>query len=186
MTLATAEVELRHEALLYAGSAAFLDGTLRFIGEGLSANEPMLVAVSPAKIESLRQNLGTDADRVCFANMHEIGANPARIIPFWQDFIATQDGRPLRGIGEPIWAGRSAAELVECQRHESLLNVAIDTETPIWLLCPYDATCLDPEIIDACPNLRRVMIIDTPLAADRAKLAVLQARWSAVRWELAW
>ncbi|MGI8873571.1 MAG: hypothetical protein ACR2KP_04455 [Egibacteraceae bacterium] len=30
----------------------------------------------------------------------------------------------LRGAGEPIWPERRPAELVECQRHESLLNVA--------------------------------------------------------------
>ena len=140
--------EFRHEALLYRGLADFVDRTVPFIRGGLEAGESVAVVTSAKHIDALRRELGSDAGVVAFADIAVIGANPARIIPFWQDFIAIQDGRPLRGIGEPIWAGRSAAELVECQRHESLLNVAIDTETPIWLLCPYDVTCLDPEIID--------------------------------------
>ena len=46
--------------------------------------------------------------------------------------------RPIRGIGEPIWAGRSADELVECQLHEALLNVAFADADDFRLLCPYD------------------------------------------------
>jgi hypothetical protein len=78
------------------------------------------VVVSAAKIGLLRSALGCDADRVAFADMADVGANPARIIPAWRDFVAGNDldRRRARGIGEPIWAGRSPAELVECQRHE--------------------------------------------------------------------
>ena len=53
-------------------------------------------------------------------------------------------GRPMRGIGEPIWAERSPAELVECQRHESLLNVAFAGSAGFYLMCPYDTTSLGP------------------------------------------
>jgi MEDS: MEthanogen/methylotroph, DcmR Sensory domain len=44
----------------------------------------------------------------------------------------------LRGIGEPLFATRSADELVECQRHEALLNLAFQDAPGFWLLCPYD------------------------------------------------
>jgi anti-sigma regulatory factor (Ser/Thr protein kinase) len=82
--------------------------------------------------------------------MASVGANPARIIPFWQEFIElhTEDGGSIRGIGEPIWPGRSSAEIVECQRHESLLNVALSPTTPMWLLCPYDTDALDPAVVE--------------------------------------
>ena len=159
--------EFRHEALLYRGLADFVDRTVPFIRGGLEAGESVAVVTSAKHIDALRRELGSDAGVVAFADMAVVGANPARIIPFWQDFIATQDGTPLRGIGEPIWAGRSAAELVECQRHESLLNVAIDTETPIWLLCPYDATCLDPEIIDEARHSHPHVTAGPPATASR-------------------
>ena len=61
--------------------------------------------------------------------MAVLGHNPARIIPAWRDFADAHAG-PIRGIGEPIWPGRGADELVECQLHESLLNVAFDGRLP--------------------------------------------------------
>jgi anti-sigma regulatory factor (Ser/Thr protein kinase) len=58
------------------------------------------------------------------------------------------DGAPLRGIAEPVWAGRRPAEIAECQIHEALLNVAVPADVPLWLLCPYDADALPAEVID--------------------------------------
>ena len=142
--------EFRHEALLYAGMADFLAGTVPFIRGGLEAGEPVLVVESAAKIALLRAELGTDADSIRFADMAGVGANPARIIPAWRDFVTKHGGagRRLRGIGEPIWNGRSPIELIECQRHESLLNTAFGTGDPWWLLCPYDTEAMDPAVID--------------------------------------
>jgi anti-sigma regulatory factor (Ser/Thr protein kinase) len=140
----------RHEALLYSGWAEFVAGTVPFIRDGVRADEPVLVVESVDKIEMLRVALGDDAHAVLFADMTEVGANPARIIPAWHDFVSRHggSGRRLRGIGEPIWKGRSADELVECQRHESLLNVAFGHGQPWWLLCPYDTEKLDEAVIE--------------------------------------
>jgi len=139
----------RHDALLYTGAVEFVARTAPFIRDGVIAGEPVMVVTSAQKIELLRSELGQDAQGVHFADMAQVGANPARIIPFWSEFVdqSAAAGRPFRGIGEPIWAGRSEAELVECQRHESLLNVALSQETPMWLLCPYDTEALEPEVI---------------------------------------
>lgn len=110
----------------------------------------MLVVVDAHKIDALRAELGRDAARVCFADMAEVGHNPARIIPAWQDFVSehASGGRRLRGIGEPIGPRRSADELVECQRHESLLNLAFADAPTFWLLCPYDTDAMDASVIE--------------------------------------
>jgi len=150
-----AEVEVHattfaHEALLYAGIDDFVASTATFIREGVTRDEPVLVLVGTHKIGLLREELNGDTDRVVFADMGSVGTNPARIIPAWQDFIDThlRTDRPVRGIGEPIWADRSADELVEYQRHESLLNLAF-AGAPAWrLLCPYDTTTLPDAVID--------------------------------------
>ncbi|HEX9098836.1 MAG TPA: sensor histidine kinase [Candidatus Dormibacteraeota bacterium] len=140
----------QHDALLYAGIPDFVSRTVPFVRGGIEAGEPVLVATSAEKIDLLRADLGADAAAVVFADMAVVGANPARIIPFWQEFVDqhTAEGRSIRGIGEPIWPGRSADELVECQRHESLLNVALSPATPMWLLCPYDIDALDPAVVE--------------------------------------
>jgi anti-sigma regulatory factor (Ser/Thr protein kinase) len=142
-------LQFRHEALFYAGSGDFLDGTVPFIREGVAAGEPVLVAVPAARVGLLRSALGADAAAVRFADMEELGRNPARIIPAWQEFVDVHGGagRPLRGIGEPIWSGRTEPEIDECVRHESLLNLAFD-DGPGWqLLCPYDTDRLADEVL---------------------------------------
>lgn len=139
----------RHEAFLYSSEPEFLAGTVPFIRGGLSAEEPVLVVESAERIALLRSALGSDAGRVVFADMAVVGSNPARIIPAWHDFVAENGagGKRLRGIGEPIWRERSADELVECQRHESLLNVAFAGGQAWSLLCPYDTERLDAGVI---------------------------------------
>jgi anti-sigma regulatory factor (Ser/Thr protein kinase) len=139
----------RHEAFFYAGQQEFMRGTLRFIREAVAAEEPILVVLAAAKIESLSRKLKGDARRVRFADMAAVGANPARIIPVWHEFVQEHSGEPQRlwGIGEPIWAARSDAELDECERHEALLNVAFN-DPDFRLLCPYDTANLRPAVID--------------------------------------
>lgn len=150
MTPPVSDTSFRHEALLYAGEADFVDRTLPFIRDGLAADEATLVVVDAAKIARLRAALDGDADRVHFADMAVVGHNPARIIPAWRAFVDEHrsTGRQMRGIGEPISTRRSPAALVECQRHESLLNVAFDGAPAWWLLCPYDTETLDADVID--------------------------------------
>ena len=140
----------RHEALLYAGEAEFVGQASAFIREGLEAGQPVLVVVSAEKIAALRDELGGRAADVRFADMVDIGANPARIIPAWQAFVDEHggEGRPVRGVGEPIWAGRSIDELAECARHEALLNLAFADAPAWWLLCPYDTQTLPSRVLD--------------------------------------
>lgn len=140
----------RHEALLYGGDSDFVARTTPLIRGARAADDPVLVVVSAAKIDLLRSALDGDGDSVMFADMSEVGRNPARIIPAWRQFMAEHGARGRRpmGIGEPIWAGRSPAELIECQRHESLLNLVFDGSPGWWLLCPYDTKTLDAGVID--------------------------------------
>jgi anti-sigma regulatory factor (Ser/Thr protein kinase) len=141
----------RHEGLLYGGDQSFLDGTVPFVQDGLAAGEEVLVVVERRKIALLEAALGDDSALVGFADMAAVGQNPARIIPLWRNFAdsATAAGRAFRGIGEPVWPGRTAAQLSECHRHEALLNVAFAGAGPFALLCPYDAGALDPAVVEA-------------------------------------
>jgi anti-sigma regulatory factor (Ser/Thr protein kinase) len=148
----------RHEALIYGDSDDFLAGTIPFLRAALEAGEPALVAVSRRNTQLLKGELGDDAGEIGFAPMAELGRNPARIIPFWRDFVDAHNGSPVRGIGEPIWPGRNAAEIDECQRHESLLNVAF-SPPPSWsLLCPYDGGVLGDELLACVSHSHRTVV----------------------------
>lgn len=142
--------EFRHEALLYSGDDEFVAGALPFIEDAVRSDEPILVVVDQKKIDLLRERVGSAAGSVLFADMDAVGSNPARIIPAWQDFVKVNavGGKRVRGIGEPISSRRGPDELIECQHHEALLNMAFADTPDFWLLCPYDMTSLGPEVID--------------------------------------
>jgi anti-sigma regulatory factor (Ser/Thr protein kinase) len=147
----TAPATFHHEALFYAGDDEFVDRCRAFVEEGLDRGEPVLVMVGSRKLELLRHALGERAEEAHFADMEVVGRNPARIIPAWSRFVADHTGGdasvPMRGIGEPIWGGREPDELVECQLHESLLNLAFSSADTFKLICPYDTSALPDEVI---------------------------------------
>jgi anti-sigma regulatory factor (Ser/Thr protein kinase) len=147
----TGQQAFRHEALFYRDDREFLDETVPLVRDAVGNGAPVLVAVPKARSERLRVALGEDAADVGFADMEELGRNPGRIISAWRDFVGRHAGAgsPPLGIGEPAWPGRSRAELIECDRHESLLNLAFDTGRLWRLVCPYDASGLDAAVLDA-------------------------------------
>jgi len=151
----------RHECLLYTGTDGFVDAVVPFVLEGLALQEPVMIAVTGARLAALQSALAADAERVIFADMATLGHNPARIIPAWREFIGRHGGdgcRPVRGIGEPIWATRRPAEIVEAQLHEAMLNLAVSPDTPLWLLCPYDTADLDEQVIEEALRSHPVVV----------------------------
>jgi anti-sigma regulatory factor (Ser/Thr protein kinase) len=147
----TVPATFHHEALFYDGDAEFVDRCRPFLEEGLDREEPVLVMVGSRKLELLREALGDRAGEVHFADMEVVGRNPARIIPAWSRFVADHmdagGASGMRGIGEPIWADRKPDELVECQLHEALLNLAFAAADSFRLICPYDTSALPGDVI---------------------------------------
>jgi anti-sigma regulatory factor (Ser/Thr protein kinase) len=138
----------RHLAYLYESPEELAGEAARFIGDGLAESDDVLVAVPERNAQLIRFEVG-EAEGVDFIDMEEVGRNPACIIPVWQRFVADSlaRGRTPRGIGEPIWPGRGPAEIVECERHEALLNLAFPGRPEWTLLCPYDASRLPDAVI---------------------------------------
>jgi anti-sigma regulatory factor (Ser/Thr protein kinase) len=137
----------RHEALIYEGPEDYLAGTLPFLQRAVSAGEPAMVAVGPDQTRLLEAELGEDRRHVRFVDMRALGRNPAWIIPFWRDFLEEHEGKQVRGIGEAVWAARTAAALEECRRHEALINLAFADDPGLSLLCPYDTGTVPVEAL---------------------------------------
>jgi anti-sigma regulatory factor (Ser/Thr protein kinase) len=139
----------RDEALFYGGQADFLEQTIPFVLSGLAAGDKVVVAVPEPGLSAMRQELGGAGERVMFADMARVGRNPGRIISFWDDVVRTGngDGRPIRGVGQPVWPSRSADELVECQLHENLLNLAFAEAKALHIACPYDVSTLPADVL---------------------------------------
>jgi anti-sigma regulatory factor (Ser/Thr protein kinase) len=162
---------------MYAGLDEFVPTMGAFIRDAVAADEPILVVVGATKIAALREELDGDADAVLFADMADVGANPARIIPAWREFVDEHagSGRSVRGIGEPIYPERGPAEMVECHRHESLLNLAFADAPGFWLVCPYDTEALDPTVIETAQHTHPYVFADRS-----ARVSPLYAGLSAV------
>jgi anti-sigma regulatory factor (Ser/Thr protein kinase) len=137
-----------HEAVFYDGGATYVECLLPALREAIARDAAIMVAVAPDRIGRLTEALGADADHIRFLDMRRIGRNPARIIPEWQAFADAAAGRPVLGIGEPVWPGRTTDELQECELHEALLNVAFADAAGFRLLCPYDRSRLPDRVLD--------------------------------------
>jgi anti-sigma regulatory factor (Ser/Thr protein kinase) len=169
---------LAHCALLYRDEDEFLAGTVPFVHEGFERDEAILVALPGRNLALLRGALGSDAERVAFSEMEVFGRNPARLIPAWRDIL---DGLPpergaVRGIGEPIWAGRSAAEIDECARHESLVNFALADAASLSFMCPYDVTALDDQTLATAAHTHPALVRGAETATNPHYLDPLAGR----------
>jgi anti-sigma regulatory factor (Ser/Thr protein kinase) len=149
--------QLEHAAVLYRGADEYLDAVLGFVAGGLRRADPVFVAVPGPKVGLLREHLGGQAARVTFADMTEMGANPAWIIPRVAAFADDHRGRAIRYVGEPAWETRTAAELCEATRHEALINLAF-AGTATSMLCPYDRARLAPAVIADAGRTHPVLI----------------------------
>lgn len=147
-TMARAHDGYLHDVMLWSGSRSFVTVATDFVLQGLLAGEAAFVALPAARLGAVRAALGEAAAHVRFAEMETLGSNPACIIQTWVDFVAEMGDRPSRGVGEPLWVGRTGAEVSECQLHEALLNDAIPASAPLWLRCPYELGAFPDEVVE--------------------------------------
>ena len=179
----SADDGLRHFALFYRDLDDYAHAIADFLQAGAAANEAAMVAVPGMKQERVRLALGQrhasgrepagvsragaaaaasmTATRApaptIFTDMLELGRNPARIMPAIQAFIDGAAGEPIRFVGEPIWPGRSPAEICEATRHEALINLAFEPASAT-ILCLYDVAGLPEDVIADARRTHPVLI----------------------------
>ena len=146
-------------ALFYEDEADFRARILDFARVGLARGEPTLIAV-PGGEARLPDGL-TDAvaQGLWCRDMADMGRNPARIIPELRAFIDRHPGQYVRFVGEPIWPGRSPAEICEATRHEALINLAFGRRR-LTILCPYDCARLEPSTIAGARHTHPELLAD--------------------------
>jgi anti-sigma regulatory factor (Ser/Thr protein kinase) len=132
---------LSHTALFYRSQPEYTDRIAAFIQAGLDRGEPALLALAGNRTRIIAASVESAPGEVVFADMTELGRNPARIIPEVRSFTDKHPGQRVRFVGEPVWPGRSLAEICEATRHEALLNLAF-ARAEATILCPYDAAGL--------------------------------------------
>jgi anti-sigma regulatory factor (Ser/Thr protein kinase) len=133
-----------HSALLYADQDEFLRGVIDFLEPALARREPALIALPAERLELVRAHVG---DRAELWDMREAGRNPGRLIGAYHERICAQRAGTVHFVGEVLWPGRSAEELVEALLHEALANLAF-AKLPARALCPLDRAHLDRAVLE--------------------------------------
>lgn len=143
----TTAVGLVHSAAFYRGEQEYLDAVLPFIRDGITNDEPVHIAVPTANLILLRDALGPAGKTVHWADMVEIGRNPARTFPMFAAALsATPPGRTVRSVAEPCWPGRTPDQYIACVENEALFNLAF-ADAQLVTMCPYDVANLPGAVI---------------------------------------
>ncbi len=141
----------QHRALIYRDDTEFLAATMPFLSDAVDAGEAALAVTSPAKIVLLRERLGARATGVEFAEHEDWYSTPVAALARYRGYLSArlEAGSPwVWMVGEPVWTGRSSAEIKAWARYESLVNIEFKGN-PATILCPYDASVLSHKIIAA-------------------------------------
>lgn len=158
-TSAASGTALRHEALFYRDAEECTAVVGDFVSEALDAARPVLAVISGERAEGLAARLGQAWQDVEVVDMAALGRNPSRIIPAFRSFLEENEGGEVSVVGEPIWPGRSAAEIAEATRHEALINNAL-ADTSVHALCPYQLDVLDAAVIADAYRTHPVVRVD--------------------------
>jgi hypothetical protein len=142
------ELQFSHLALFYTSTQQYLAAVSARVQTSIERREPVCIAAPASRIELLRAGLDGGSAKIAFADMGELGRNPARIIPEMRAFIDDHPGQRVNYMAEMAWAARSAEELREAARHEALINLAL-ADAAATILCAYDAMALGPAVMGA-------------------------------------
>ena len=165
---------LSHLAFLYRETDEYLEHVLAFIADGLACSEPVFVALPGHLGSQVRAAADAASWRVAVADMNELGRNPARITLALGTFADEHAGQRIRIVTEPVWPGRTEAEIAEVMKHEALVRLAVGA--PAAILCPYDASRLSPALIAGACRAHPEVLEDghrRPSSGHRADVGVL-------------
>ena len=162
---ASSSDRFRHLALFYHGRGEYLAALSGFIQASRARGDAVFVAVPQHNAQLVRQELGDNSAHVDLVDMAELGRNPARIIPALQAYAGKHNGQHVCCIGEPIWPGRTAAEVQEAIRHEALINLAF-RDSLVTVVCPYDSAGLPGSVIADAVRTHPAVIKDRQATAS--------------------
>jgi transcriptional regulator with XRE-family HTH domain len=141
---------LNHRIVTYGFDDDYVESSIPFILEGIARDDCVLAVTPRRKTGLLRDALGVDAQHVEFIDAAEWYRSLPSAASRYRSYVndRVERGAPwIRIIGEPVWTGKSDAELAEWFRYEALVNVAF-ASSPATVVCTYDTRALPEGVID--------------------------------------
>ncbi|WP_374454410.1 anti-sigma factor RsbA family regulatory protein [Nocardioides sp.] len=136
-----------HATMFYDGPRQYAAEAGSFLRSGLEQGHRGLVMAPPDRVELLRCELGRDAEEVTFVDDSVAYAPQWNAYRVLLDFAAEAPDVRSRVIAEQSLACRVPAEQVDYRRLEAAVNVVF-ADSPVDLLCPYDAGALPAHLLD--------------------------------------
>jgi transcriptional regulator with XRE-family HTH domain len=140
---------LGHSALIYSSEEEYIASLVPFLVEGIALDDSILAVSTSEQIGLLRDALGDDASCVEFRDASQWYDSPIGALNAYRRFVQERFERGahwIRVVGEPVWSGRSDAEVAEWTRYESMINLAL-ASSPATLVCPYDARSVSSGVL---------------------------------------
>jgi anti-sigma regulatory factor (Ser/Thr protein kinase) len=139
----------QHQALIYGSDREFMDVALPFVEDGLSAEEPALVAAQGRHIQNLRAAMGGTPEGLTLHAVEDWYETSARTRDKFASWAGERTARAerVRLMGEPPWALGHEAQVRDWARHEAVINVAF-ASLPVTFICPYDSRALPDEVLE--------------------------------------
>jgi hypothetical protein len=161
---------LRHRVLIYSSDEEYLASSVPFLVEGITRSDCVLLVTAKRQMGLLRDALGDNAQHVEFSDSSEWYRSPLAASNGYHTFVKErfERGAPwIRIIGEPVWTGRSEAEVAQWIRYESMLNLSF-ASSPATIVCPYNARSVPDRVLAGArlthPDAVRAGDVTTSLA----------------------
>jgi anti-sigma regulatory factor (Ser/Thr protein kinase) len=138
-----------HQALLHSGDEELLTAAIPFIQEGLAQGDAVNVLATPAQLAAMRQELGTDARHVQFADVESTAIPLGPLFSALHHLIThlPKTGGGVRVLESRSLTAYSIGWAQEVCRYEAVTNKLLP-RSGVQLLCPYDLERLPAQVIN--------------------------------------
>jgi transcriptional regulator with XRE-family HTH domain len=140
---------LEHRVLVYGSDDEYGAAVAPFLREGIERSDALLVVTTPRLLELIRGELGAELERGTLLDAADWYSTPLETLRRYRSFVddSLKAGfKWVRIVGEPVWAGRSAAEVREWSRYESIINLSL-AAAPATIICPYDSRSVPASVM---------------------------------------
>jgi transcriptional regulator with XRE-family HTH domain len=140
---------LWHSLLAYGSDDEFQAANTPFLTQAIERSEPVLVVTTPSHIQLLRDSLDGNIGGVEFVDSVTFLTSPSDALNRYRTYAQRKFEAGaiwIRILGEPLWAGRSDAEVIAWTRFETLFNLAF-AAMPMTVVCPYDTKALSEDVV---------------------------------------
>jgi anti-sigma regulatory factor (Ser/Thr protein kinase) len=157
---------LRHHAFVYDSDEEYAARSVAFLRGGLDAGERCAVAHNRAGLATMRDALGSDADRVAFVDLSWTYTRPAHAVAaYYGTFLGLLRGsRSVRAVAE-FQFGPMFDDWQEWESYEAITNLAY-AHLPVWVLCTYPANGLPDRVLNGVLSTHSDLLTDRWAASD--------------------